>query len=186
MKRKRVDEENPSLERVEHFVDHAIPFLLVLLAIVIIADFTSWGVKYHSIIVIADYVIITFFVADLIFKWRHVRKLIPFLKLYWLDIIAVFPFYLFFRFIIAAREVIAAGETAQKALHEVALLREARLLRETELLKETKFLREARLLRVLPRFLRLFRARLYVVHGHMHLVSEEYARKHKLHRRSST
>lgn len=185
MKKKQAHNES-ALERIEHFVDHAIPFLLVLLAIVIVADFTSWGVKYHTQIVIADYIIITFFVADLMFKWRHVRRVVPFIKMYWLDIVAVFPFYLFFRFIVAARELIAAGETAQKALHEFALLREARLLRETELLRETKFLREARLLRVLPRFLRLFRARLYVVHGHMHLVSEEYAKKHKLHKRSST
>ena len=174
------------VERVERFVDRSIPFLLILLAIVIIADFTSWGKKYHAIITIADYVIIAFFVADLVFKWRHIRKVVPFIKAYWLDIIAVFPFYLFFRFIIAARELIAAGETAQKALHEIALLREARLLREAELLKEAKLLREARLVRFAPRFLRLLRARFYVVHGHMHLVSEEYAKKHRLHRRSST
>lgn len=181
---KRVSE--PLLEKVERFVDRSIPFMLILLAIVIVADFTRYGEKYHLLIVIADYVIITFFVADLVFKWRHVRKLVPFLKLYWLDVIAVFPFYLVFRFVIAAREVIAAGETVQKTLHELALLREARLLREAELLREGKFLREARLLRVFPRFLRLLRLRFYVVHGHMHLVSEAYAKKHHLHKRSST
>lgn len=165
------------LEGLELFVDKAIPYMLVLLTVIIILEFTRYAEPLHTPIIIADYIIITFFVVDLVFKWRHTRKVVPFIKLYWLDIIAVFPFYLVFRAFLVAREIVAAGETAQKALHEVALLREARLLREAEFLREFRVLREAeagakyarevRLLRGVPRFLRLWKARFYLVHHHI-------------------
>ncbi|MBI4146288.1 ion transporter [Candidatus Woesearchaeota archaeon] len=177
------------LERLEHFVDRAIPYLLVLLTLLIIAEFTSLVEKYHTLFSVVDYTILAFFVADLVFKWRHTRKIIPFVKLYWIDILAVFPFYLVFRLYFVALEFAAAGEIGQKLLHETALLREAKLIRETELLREARFFREIeagarfgrlqRILRSVPRFLRLLRARLYMVHGHMHKVSRDYERHHR-------
>lgn len=173
----------PWLERIEKFVDESIPYMLVLLAVIIAVEFFHLADAYHKYIVLADYFIITFFVVDLCFKWYHTRKVVKFVKLYWIDIIAVFPFYTIFRLYAIAAEVIATGETFQKFLHEAVLLREARFARELRILREAeesaKFAREGRLVRVFARGLRLLRARWYVVHHHFRKLSEGYRSEHR-------
>ncbi len=85
--------------KIEHSIDKAIPYLVfILLGILIVTFFYhDLAEKYHSIILAFDYLIISFFAVDLIFKYLRVRKIKPFIKKYWLDIIAVFPFYLCLR-----------------------------------------------------------------------------------------
>lgn len=170
------------LSSVEHLVDKVIPFLVVLIALLIIADFTMDIHKFEPWVTYADWLIVGFFVADLIFKWRHVRKVTKFLKLYWLDILAVFPFYLLFRAYVAIAEIVVAGERikeAQQIAHEAVLLRETKLLKEAEIFtKEARLAREAELLgkeaRFVPRMIRfgqrLIRfvwGTLHVTHGHL-------------------
>jgi hypothetical protein len=114
-----------------------------------------------------DYFIVFFFVVDLTFKWLHVKNVVKFVKLYWLDIIAVLPFYLGFRIYARFAAIAAAGEEiaeAQKVAHELVLAREAELLkeaqvlaREEELLKEAKPL--ARILRSMERGIRMISGR---------------------------
>lgn len=89
----------PWLHRVESFVDRAIPYTLIVLTGIIIIEifFKQLAEEYHLAIAIMDYAILAFFVADLIFKYLRIRKFKEFLKKCWLDIIAVFPFVLFFR-----------------------------------------------------------------------------------------
>jgi len=131
--------------------------------------------------VLADQIIIGFFVIDLCFKWNRTRDVLKFMKLYWIDIIAVFPFYTIFKVYFAITEAFAAGESVQKFLHEAVLLRETKLIKEARALRgaeyAAKFAREARILRIVPRFLRLLRARWYVTFWHMHDKSK------KLHKR---
>lgn len=157
-------------EKIEHFIDKSIPIMLVVLTILIILEFTKYGELYHDYILILDYIIITFFVVDLCFKWNHVRNFKKFVKLYWIDIIAVFPFYLVFRAFYLFREIIILSEEAPKYLHELVLLRETKLLRELELAKllheaeYARLMREARFVRVAARFLRVIRARWYLAY----------------------
>lgn len=165
------------LKDVELIVDRSIPFLLVLLAVLIIVDFTHFGEAHHHIIVWIDNFIIAFFIIDLLFKWNHATNAVNFIKLYWIDIIAVFPFYLIFRLYAVATEITIAGERTQKLLHEAALLRETKLIGEGKLVGHLA--KEGRLIRAAARGLRLLRFRWYVIHGHLQSISAGYRAKHK-------
>ncbi|MBW3016391.1 ion transporter [Candidatus Woesearchaeota archaeon] len=159
----------PWLSWIERFVDRSIPFMLVLLAVMIVVELLHLAGPYEPVMEKLDYLVIAFFVVDLCFKWYHVRNVLKFVKLYWIDIIAVFPFYAIFRVYFAAAELLAAGEPVQKLLHEGVLLRETKLLRGAEY---AKFVKEVRWIRVFARSLRILRARWYVAHWHMQAVSK--------------
>lgn len=87
------------MHKVELLVDKAIPYLVVLLLGLIVLEFffPAQAQPYTFYINLADYFILAIFVIDLIFKYLKVRKIPEFLKKHWLDIIAVFPFFLVFR-----------------------------------------------------------------------------------------
>ncbi len=165
------------MHRIEKFVHKAMPFMLALLAVLIIMDLANIADQYNNQLLYLDYMIVTFFVADLWFKWVRTKNMVTFVKLYWIDIIAVFPFYTVFRVYAIAAELAAAGESTQKILHEAILLRETRVLKEleyTKLARETELLklaREGRFIRVAARALRLLRARWYVAHEKMKTAS---------------
>jgi hypothetical protein len=84
---------------IEEWVDRLIfPAILLLLVVIIIEFFfQDFAEHYHTWILIADYSIIALFSLDLLFKYRRVRNFQKFVRSNWLDIIAVFPFILFFR-----------------------------------------------------------------------------------------
>mgnify|MGYP001563541356 CR=1 FL=1 len=136
--------------KTEKFIDKAIPPLVLLLGIIILLEFLNGLEEYLFWINLFDYVVVSFFVVDLIFKWYHTRLIVPFVRNYWLDILAVFPFYLAFR---TWQELVLVGQLsqevgeAQKVAHEVVLLRETALLKEVELLKEARLLEEVKLIR---------------------------------------
>lgn len=90
---------NSFYEKVERFVDKAIPYLIVLLLGILILDifYKETAAKYHAPILIVDFTILAFFAVDLIFKYLRVHNIPRFLRLYWLDILAVFPFFLLLR-----------------------------------------------------------------------------------------
>ncbi len=130
-----------SLHKIEVFVDRSIPYAVVLLLFIIIADFFLKELyrKYELFFRIGDYLIITIFVIDLIFKFNRVRQFKLFLKKYWLDIIAVFPFFLLFRVFEEVLSFFRIGQEltqGQKILHSgleiEKLAKEERLLRELE------------------------------------------------------
>jgi len=189
----------------EHFTDHVIPYLVILLGIALILQNPFWTLvpldTYGPLMTIFDEVIVFFFVVDLIYKWFKTRNVRRFFKLYWLDMVAVFPFYLAFR----AYEEVAAifrigsefSESGQKLAHEAVLLREARLIQEAEqLAKESKLAREAELLakearlaaeaRVTSRglregqnLLRFMKGRFYASHRAMVAIHNEHSKEHK-------
>ena len=74
--------------------------MLVLLLGVIIVEFffKDLAYHYHTLILIADYIVIATFVADLAFKYMRTRDIPTWARKYWLDILAVFPFFLLERF----------------------------------------------------------------------------------------
>ena len=87
------------LHKVEYVVDRIIPYSLIVLVVLIVLElFFHEKIKnYLLIIEILDYIIIAIFMVDLYFKYERVRNFKTFLKKYWLDVIAVFPFFLVFR-----------------------------------------------------------------------------------------
>ena len=110
------------LRKIEFFVDRFIPCLLVLLIIVIVIDFFYHEIaeKYKFEIGLIDGFIVVVFVLDLFFKFRRSVSIPNFLKRYWLEILAVFPFYLIFRVIettVGFLEVSGLIKQGQNILH---------------------------------------------------------------------
>ena len=111
--------------KIEVLVDKSIPYMLVLLLGIIVVDlgFHEFAEHYHNYILFGDGLVIFIFVLDLIFKYNRIREIKNFLRSCWLDIIAVFPFFLFFRLLegFAGWFKLSIGEgfsTAQSILHE--------------------------------------------------------------------
>lgn len=157
------------LKKLEYFTDRIIPYLLVLLAAVLIMEFFFKEIskEYYSLISIADMIIIFFFALDLAYKFNRVRKLKIFLKKYWLDIIAVFPFFLLFRlaeeiFVLfrlspelsESQKFFHIGlETEKLAKEEIALREIAELQKETRLARTqmlSRYFRLPRLIKIFP------------------------------------
>ena len=152
-------------QKIERLVDKIIPFLVVILLVMIVLELMNKLHQFDPWPSVIDSVIVAVFVIELCFKWMRVRNVKMFVKLYWLDILAVFPFYLIFRVYEFAR----AAETAQQVFHEAELLRSEAVVKE--IAREEKLVKEARLvprlLRVFQRSLRLIAARLHVAHKRM-------------------
>ena len=158
------------LGKLERFIDKSIPFALLAITIILILENPLWILvhleNYEPWIGIIDGIIVLFFLIDLIFKWFTVRHWKKFVKLYWIDILAIFPFYLMTRAWISMTSLIRLGEEVgegQKFLHEFLLLRETELVKEARLMKETELFKEmkpfVRALRSVQRFLRFIAGR---------------------------
>lgn len=166
-------------------VNKLIPVLIILLLILIVLDFTTNIVEdYHSYIVAFDYFVVTTFVIDLIFKYQHLKNKKKFIKLYWLDLLAVFPIYLLFRAYATIAELLLERQLiqAQQITHTIVTIeREARILEEeAKLAKETKLARFnvlGRILRFTQRVLRLIAMRFKLTHEHLKLASKKKENK---------
>jgi hypothetical protein len=151
-------------ERMERIIDKSVPLVLILLAVLIIAGLFIDLHHYEPWVAILDIFIVAFFVVDLIFKWTHTREVKKFLKLYWLDILAVFPFYLLFRVYLFTVEIAKVGEEAQKVLHEAVLLKETKFARFAGMTKSSTNI--ARIRRFAQRMLRFARIETRILFGH--------------------
>ena len=166
-------EKSHLLHKFEWVVDAAMPYLLVILAGLLALEFLVDLKHYEPWVSVADYVIVSFFAVDLFFKWNHVRNAKMFVKLYWIDILAVFPFYLMFRIYGLLAGVLIGGEeiaVGQKIAHETVLLREAELGKELRIAKEARIVRG---LRFVQRIIRIIKARLHLTRRQMHKRSEQ-------------
>ena len=126
-------------KKIEKIVDKLIPYSIIILLLIIIKDifFPHYLEEYHIYIKILDYLIITLFVIDLIFKYHSAKNFKIFLKTSWLDILAVFPFYLIIRVVEEAILIFRLSEsleTTQKILHETLAIsgESGKVLRELE------------------------------------------------------
>jgi len=169
------------MHKIEVWVDKAIPPCLIVLLAILVLDlgFPAFVEAHylHPWIVLGDYIVIAVFVADLIFKWMRTRHIKPFVRKYWLDILAVFPFFLLFRLFEVAAGALSlvvseSTQTVQSILHSglevekegVKVLREgekfvkegSRVAREAEKLsklgRSSRFTRFLRPILRLPRF----------------------------------
>lgn len=103
------------VHKTEVLVDKAIlPAIAVLLVIIVLElFFRNIAEQYHLYIEIADYFIVGIFVLDLVFKYMRVRQIPLFIRTYWLDILAVFPFILLFRAFEGVYGLFAAAESLE-------------------------------------------------------------------------
>lgn len=129
-------------ERLGWFVDKAIPYLIVVLFVIVIVDvfFTEQAKKYEIVIYVLDIIIITFFVIDLIFKYQRVRNIPRFLRLYWIDIIAVFPFFIVLRLF---EEILLLSESSISTLRNLfhtGLILEEEVLAGEETIKTAEMI----------------------------------------------
>ena len=113
---------NQFWETVEKVNSKLIPPALILLLGVIIFELFL-HVENHTIeliVEIADYFIIAVFVIDLIFLAIKAKSTKFFFKSYWLDILAIFPFIIFSKFIGGVFKLFATTEVVvgQAILHE--------------------------------------------------------------------
>ncbi|MFH1209537.1 MAG: hypothetical protein V1663_01995 [archaeon] len=171
----------PWLHKVEIIVDKLVPYIVVLLLFLISGEFfyKTFLEKYGFYVILADYFIIAVFFIDLCFKYYRVRNFKTFLKKYWIDIIAVFPFFLLFRvveevyalFRISAeigegQKIVHTGVEIEKLVKEEKIIRELRELEQggkvfKEIEEGTKLTRTsfiARLIRPLERIPRIIKA----------------------------
>ena len=149
--------------KLEVAIDRLIPFCLVLLLFIIIIELFYKDVAhhYHIWIILGDAIIVTIFVIDLVFKYLRMRNVPLFLRRYWLDILAVFPFYLLFRVVEFALYIMPISESLQSfqmMLHEGLEIEKegSKIVKEAG--KTSRFTRFARFIRPvvrLPRFLKI-------------------------------
>lgn len=143
------------MHRIELIIDHLIPScLLLLLGIIISEIFYEEAIEHYVLLFeIAEGVIISIFVADLIFKYLRAKTIPDFLKKSWLDIIAVFPFFLVIRLLESSGLLFRFGESIaefQPVLHEgVGVEKEA-----SKLVKEAEGMGKISRTRIFARFLR--------------------------------
>ena len=157
---------HPFWEKVEHYNAKLIaPALVVLFGLIIYELFLH--LENHTlelVVKIADTLIITIFIIDLIFLAHKAKSAKFFFKKYWLDIIAVFPFILFFNLVSSIYRVAIATERivlSQAILHEtVEATRGAKVLAEGG-----KF---ARFIKIFARILRVvIKSRLFTKVHHV-------------------
>lgn len=155
--------------RIEKYVDLAVPYVVLLLGMEIVASLI-WDLhEYHVFIAYFDYFVVAVFCADLYFKWTRVRSMKVFIRLYWLDIIAVLPFYWVLRAYETIAGVTRVAEEGQKVVHEALLIREMKITQEIE---AVRFVAEgeqfwARFFRGFQRIARFIVLRYETAHGHI-------------------
>lgn len=110
-------------EKIEHYNSKLItPALILLLGIIITELFVHIeNPTIELTLKVADALVILVFIIDLIFLAKKARSMKFFFKNYWLDIIAVFPFVLFFNVLESVYTIAIATERltlGQAILHE--------------------------------------------------------------------
>jgi hypothetical protein len=162
----------------EHAVNRSIPLLVILLAAVLILDNPLWKIydldRYETAMIIFSVTIFFFFFCDLVFKWKKVRNIGKFVRLYWIDILAVFPFYLGFRAYSAIAYLFFEGEDITKTVQVLA--REESIIRERKIIEELKGARPIlKILKTIQSLVKIWINRLYLAHVHV----KEMSRHHK-------
>lgn len=140
-------------EKVEHYNAKLIPFALVVLAAIIIYElFLHY--ENHTLelaVKILDGLVIAVFVIDLIFLAVRAKNARFFFRNFWLDILAIFPFSLFFEMVNALYRVVVATERiaiGQAIAHEtLEVSKEARVL--------SKSGKAARVIKMIARLVRI-------------------------------
>ena len=105
------------IHKIEVVVDKIIPLLLVVLLVIIVGEFGyhDFMEEHRLVIEILDGIVVFVFVLDLIFKYIRIKNFPKFLRASWIDILAIFPFFLLFRLFEGLIGLFGAGETVARA-----------------------------------------------------------------------
>jgi len=155
------------MHKIEKIVDKLIPPMLLVLMVLIVLEifFADFAHHYEFWIILIDYIVIAVFVLDVIFKYIRIHPFKKFLRKSWLDILAIFPFAIMFRFFEGFFEIFAASELIKKSqsiFHEaVELEKEAgKIVKEVEragkVARTSRFARFIRPIARAPRFVKAF------------------------------
>jgi len=148
---------NLSWRKAEKITDKLIlPSLLAVFAIVVLEIFfTEAAHHYDNWINLADTVVITIFIADIGFKFQHATTIEGFVRGHWLEIIAIMPFFLFFRVIegiFIATDLLDLGQHTAHLAEGARSGRFTQVFRSSELARSTRFGRFIRVFSRAPRF----------------------------------
>ena len=176
-------DQKGSFHKIELLVDKIIPYCVIFLLVLILIEFVfKEEVKpYNFYLLLLDYLILAIFCVDLVFKYLKVRKIPAFLRHYWLDILAVFPFFLVFRIFEEVFTVVNLPwffKGPQTALHESIMLEKEglRLVREAEtvgkLSRARAIFRFLKPLQRLPRMLKIIPYFEKPTKGHHQVIQE--------------
>ena len=132
-------------KKLDKVIQYLIPPSLVLLLTVTIIELFYGVGRYTILIDIFDIYVVAIFAVDLYFRWKELPKFIPFVKKYFLDIIATVPFNLIFLGI--------EGLALIRALRGVRII--ARVARAARFARFGKLVRLIRFGARAPRFLRV-------------------------------
>lgn len=168
-KRNALEFNHKYLQWLEHFIEHAIPWLVLILLFIIIAEFgneinqaieflfhrsfhalaevAEIAEKNHTTILAIDKVIISFFIVDLFFNFFKKATITSFLKTYFIDVIAVLPLGL-------ALETVAREVGGAQSVTHVVVDTERIAARS---LKATRIARIIKAIGRVPRLIRLYR-----------------------------
>lgn len=152
---------HPFWEKTEHYNRKLIAPALILLLFIIIYElfFHAENRILELAVEIADALVIAVFAIDLVFLALRSRSIKFFFQNYWLDVLAVFPFVIFFNFINSLYRAIIVTE--QLAVGQAILHETVEVGRETKVL--SKGGRVARFLRIAARLLRVVtKSRLFI------------------------
>ena len=149
------------MHKAEKLVDRVIPLLLLgFLALIAIETFFSKDAeRFKHEIDIFDTALIGILAADLYFKYQRIKSVPKFIAKYWLQIMAVIPFFLVFR-ILESLQLTEWALTGTKFVNETRMIGRgpALIIREAE--KSGEISRASQLLRFRPlaRFPQLLKA----------------------------
>lgn len=124
------------LRNIEYYTDRSIPYALLILLVIIIFEFSFPDLvqPYIKTIHAVDNFIIFIFVVDLTFKYVRIKDFPKFFRIYWIEILAVFPVFLILRLFEELAIITELGTGTQKVIHGVVEAeKESRvLIREIE------------------------------------------------------
>ncbi len=152
------------MHKIEVIVDKLIPPMLIVLLGLIIVEiwFHDIAEHYHTLIISLDYLVLSVFVIDVIFKYIRIKPFKTFLRKSWLDILAIFPFAMIFRVFESFFGFSQVFKKGQMIIHESleAEKEVAKIVQEAEKVakvsRTSRFSRFIRPIARAPRFVKAF------------------------------
>ncbi len=139
------------MHKAEKIIDEIIPAMLLVFIIMIMFEvfFPDIAAPYKNHTDLFDSALIGIFMADLFFKYQRARNFGKFLKKYWLQILAVIPFYIVFR-VFEYLELAQIASTGVKLVNETTMFGRGPAMIVREAQSTEGFSRTYRLLRFKP------------------------------------
>ena len=150
------------LHKFEKTVDFLIGPLLIILLVVLAAELVldEHFERYSVYVDYFDFFLILVFTIDLGFKYNRVRKIPKFLKMYWIQIIAVIPFFMMFRVteLFGLQEIFEKSQSIFHGIPELQKLQKDAIAMIAEAGRASRTAKFVRMLKFASRFPRFLRA----------------------------